>query len=54
MEILSGFKVTRFSLLLANGKFDNLELWQTQIVDYSFVTHEGRVLRKRNGILIVL
>ena len=46
-------KVSRFSILLTNGKVDNLKPWQIQTAGYSFVTHVGRVIRKSSDILTI-
>lgn len=54
MEIVSMPKVSRFSILLTNGKVDNRKPWQIQTVGYSFVTHVGRVIRKSSDILMML
>lgn len=54
MEILFMSKVSRFSVILTNGTADHLKPWQIQTIGYSFVTHVGRAMRKRSGVLMIL
>lgn len=51
MEILFMSQISRFSIVLTNGKVDHLNPWEIQIVGDSFVTQVGRVKRKRSGIV---